>query len=309
MGLGREDFAVFSVVYPTYAKGFGVAGVVALCVMSGASSARADCITSTSPIPMSYAQRPAPETPFRAHMLRRATHRPAGVHPPRRHQVRRVAVKRAVHRPAHKLRPRAVAAAPSPPARRPTPVAQAAREVATPRSFALIATTICETSPAATPVLYMARAPQAPDVGLGAPAETPGTPPSPEAVWTPLPFTPGLPSPRIDTLTPVSPPVTGQPPAPQPPTEQPPTEQPPPDQPPPDTPPVVGPPPGPPPIDLPPTESPPPVGPPPVGPPPPAVPEPGAWLLLLVGFGGLGSALRRRRKPHKCVSLRANAQT
>lgn len=40
-------------------------------------------------------------------------------------------------------------------------------------------------------------------------------------------------------------------------------------------------------------------GPPPPPPPPPsgAVPEPGAWALMILGFGGAGVALRRRRAP------------
>lgn len=30
-------------------------------------------------------------------------------------------------------------------------------------------------------------------------------------------------------------------------------------------------------------------------PPPPGVPEPAAWAMMLIGFGGLGTVLRRRR--------------
>jgi len=33
-----------------------------------------------------------------------------------------------------------------------------------------------------------------------------------------------------------------------------------------------------------------------------AVPEPGAWALMLVGLGGLGAALRSRRKPAGAVA-------
>jgi hypothetical protein len=28
-----------------------------------------------------------------------------------------------------------------------------------------------------------------------------------------------------------------------------------------------------------------------------AVPEPGSWMLMIVGFGGIGGMLRRRRAP------------
>jgi len=39
-------------------------------------------------------------------------------------------------------------------------------------------------------------------------------------------------------------------------------------------------------------------------PPPPGVPEPGAWAMMLVGFGGLGGALRlRRRRPHHSLPM------
>lgn len=260
---------------------------------------------------MSHVTRAVPETPFRAHMLRRATRRPAIVKAARPHAVHRVAVKRHGPRRVHKVRPvKAVVARPAVPARRPTPVVQAAREVAVPKSFALIATTICETQPAATPVLYMARAPLPPAVGPGAPAETqagPGPGPGPEAVWTPLPFTPGLPPPRVDTLTPAvtSPQTPGQTPG-QPPVETPPgpppPEQPPetPPQTPPDTPPE-----GPPPPIAPPPEGPPVISPPPIAPPPVAVPEPSAWVLILAGFGGVGAALRRRRLTHNGRSATA----
>ncbi|WP_354297130.1 PEPxxWA-CTERM sorting domain-containing protein [Phenylobacterium koreense] len=86
----------------------------------------------------------------------------------------------------------------------------------------------------------------------------------------------------------------GNPENPPPPTEPPVT--PPPVEPPPVTPPPVPPPPV-----LPPPTPPPPVEPPPVTPPvtpPPtsAVPEPATWAMMIIGFFGLGSAVRSQRR-------------
>ncbi len=35
----------------------------------------------------------------------------------------------------------------------------------------------------------------------------------------------------------------------------------------------------------------------------PAVPEPGTWAMMLIGFGGVGVALRRRRKPNGLMQI------
>jgi hypothetical protein len=97
----------------------------------------------------------------------------------------------------------------------------------------------------------------------GGPPVTPVTPVTPPV--GPVEVTPPLVTPPIDTT--VTPPVA---------------------------PPVIGPPP--PVVDTPPTT---PSGPPvvPGGPPVGGVPEPATWALMLVGFFGLGGALRRRRRP------------
>lgn len=56
--------------------------------------------------------------------------------------------------------------------------------------------------------------------------------------------------------------------------------------------------------------SPPPPSPPPPGPPTPSpgVPEPGTWILTLMGFGGLGAALRVRRRASQPGFVGMNSQ-
>lgn len=90
---------------------------------------------------------------------------------------------------------------------------------------------------------------------------------------------------------PILPPDGGQPPIILPPDGGPPPVLPPDGGPPPVTPPD-----GPPPIT--PPEGPPPIIPPitPPGGPPPGVPEPATWAMLIFGFFGLGSALRRQKR-------------
>ena len=76
-----------------------------------------------------------------------------------------------------------------------------------------------------------------------------------------------------------------------------PSASPPPPSPPPPSPPPPSPPPSPPPPSPPPPSPPPPSPPPPSPPPPPPpVPEPGTWMMMTVGFGLVGTALRRRRR-------------
>jgi hypothetical protein len=65
---------------------------------------------------------------------------------------------------------------------------------------------------------------------------------------------------------------------------------------PPPPPPPSPPPPSPPPPSPPPPSPPPPPPSPPPPPPPPPVPEPGTWMMMTVGFGLVGTALRRRRR-------------
>jgi hypothetical protein len=70
----------------------------------------------------------------------------------------------------------------------------------------------------------------------------------------------------------------------------------PPPPPPPSPPPPSPPPPSPPPPSPPPPSPPPPPPPPTPPPPPPPVPEPGTWMMMTVGFGLVGAAVRRRRR-------------
>ena len=284
-------------------------GVLAIAVLSGLimlpRTAKADCVERMSRLPMAAPAKPA--TPkYRANMLRAGP--VAAVKKPRAQRVKSTARKPAVVRKAayRKKAPGVRRAAPRPAvvaARpRPTPMPTAAAELATPLSYALISSTVCETGPEpiAPMRLAMARAPLEPETGAPA-IESPGTtffpdtgtgtdlpsfvspggPGTPGGVVTPVPpveppeVTPPVVTPPVEP--PVRPPLT-----PEPPTTGPPTN--PPTGPPVTPPPPVGPPTG------------PPTGP-PVGPPPTtAVPEPATWALMITGFGLLGLQVRRRRK-------------
>ncbi|MBL8769751.1 MAG: PEPxxWA-CTERM sorting domain-containing protein [Phenylobacterium sp.] len=155
---------------------------------------------------------------------------------------------------ARRAAPRHVAAAR--PVRAPTPYVVAEREIAN-APFMLLTTTICESGP---PALLAGGPPGATGEGgfPGLPFDDLGT--DDEVIIGP----PG---------TPLFPPDIDEPPL-IPEGVLPPTVPP----------------------------GPPPLGEPPVGPPPPpvveppttAVPEPGTWLLMILGFGGVGAALRRR---------------
>lgn len=211
--------------------------------------------------------------------------------------------KASVHRPARKATPRVRrAAAPSvAPVFRalpaPTPMPVAAYEMATPRAYALIATTICETGPralgapeAAVPVLAIAPGggPPTDDLIPGTDTETTLPPISRPDFPGPGPTGPtgggGGPGP--------TPPPGVEPPLVEPPVTEPPFVEPP-IGPPGEEPPVF--PPGEEPPIFPPTGPPviePPTGPPILEPPTTPVPEPASWALMILGFGLLGARLR-----------------
>jgi hypothetical protein len=223
-----------------------------------ASAADPNCVHGFSRIPMSGVA-PVAAPPSRAMMARGGVAAsPAKAAKPRlkakRAAVRRahakpVRVRKAVHHPRPKAAKKAIRVAAAPAPRRgpaPTPMAAAARDLATPATFALIATTICETGPAAGPRAYsLLGGPPA----AALPPEVPGVGRPDEVV--PVTFFPPVGPPPDEEPIILFPP--GQPPV---------------------GPPVV----------------------PPVGPPltPGAVPEPGTWALMILGFGLVGAALRRR---------------
>ena len=278
-------------------------------------ASQAECFERMSRVPMAAAG-PAPgAVPYRAHMLRTgAAPKPRVI----RHRVHRAAkrpVAQLAKAPVIRHRPRpAIARGPRV---LPTPYVVAARAAATPAAFAMISATICEHGPPpqlmafrSGPVGGTSAAPVGGDVvptGLFPPDVGGVFPPGggvspPGGVFPPVvgpvgPVTPVTPPTGPDTPpdTPPGPPVT--PPGP-PGTDTPPVVPPvtPPDTGgPPVVPPVI-PPVGPP--DVPPPPVVPPVIPPvipPVVPPVGAVPEPGAWALMLIGFGAVGGALRRER--------------
>jgi hypothetical protein len=242
---------------------------LALAVLAGGFAlpgpAQADCIEQISRMPISVPGAAAAPA-YRANMMRRGLGAPMAAAPARPralkakagasavHKARPVR-KAGVHRSVRKATPgvRRVGAAPAaiPELRRPmpTPMPLAARELATPRAYALIATTVCETAP---------RPAAAPDAAAPNLVIVPGG-------------EPGLPAdgfiPGSDTETALPPiigpgfPGTGGPPTlvvPGGPGTEPPFVRPP----------VIA--------------------PPPVVP----VPEPGAWALMILGFGLIGARLR-----------------
>lgn len=276
-----------------------------LLVFPGAASAQADCVDQMSRIPMAGpAASSAPN--YRLNMLRRAptaalaaaAARPRVVKaqasgqavrkagPARKASVKRSARKSA---PVARRAARPVPAVVAPPARMPTPMPVAERELATPLSYALIATTICEArgaapaaADAATPVLAIT--PGGDETGFTEVGFPPGAgggvlppgPPGDPGVLFPPTLPPGVESPIV-ILPPLEPPFE--------PPIGPPDEK---------FPPV-----GPPGVEIPVDQPPfvqPPIGP-PEGPPlTTAVPEPGTWALMIVGFGLLGARLRARRR-------------
>jgi len=274
---------------------------------------RTECFERMSRIPMAGA---APAPGYRASMLRTralpvaAAPRPKvrraeAVHAARKAPVAQKAVHRSARKPARRR-----AAAPVVVARRqPTPMPVAARELATPLSYALIHATVCETGPVVGPlILAVARVTRPEPEGV-APRPEPGLeifPPFEPSDEGPTGLFPGTP--------PTFQPPIGQPPTPESPLTQPPVTEipfvkppltPPTPVPPPVTPPALKPPGLTPPTLSPPTTPNPPgltltfVAPPaqpPLRPPPPttSIPEPGAWALMILGFGLLGARLRRR---------------
>ncbi|WP_296597192.1 PEPxxWA-CTERM sorting domain-containing protein [Phenylobacterium sp.] len=154
----------------------------------------ADCVEQMSRIPIAGAV-PAAAVPYRAAMLRSRPKTEA--HKPTRPRVMmaraggggvrkaRPPRKSAAYRPARKPTPgarsTAVRRAPTAlPVRQPTPVAAAAADLATPASFALIKTTVCQGGP-------------------GAPAGGSG-----------VTIVPGIPAPGVETYEPgVAPPAPG----------------------------------------------------------------------------------------------------
>ncbi len=291
--------------------------LAALVVTPGVSFA--NCVQQMSRIPV--AAPAAVKAPvYRANMARaKRVARPAAkparpramkvasAHKPR--SIRKVAVHRKIRKKAPSTR-RIAAAAPIARAfPAPTPMPVAERALATPLSYALVESTVCETGPgvldAAAPRLSMARVDEppaaalTPDNGTGFPVTGgPGFPDTdfPDGGISPggpgTPTGPGV-EPPVVTPPVVTPPIT-EPPTPEPPVVVPPITEPPvvvppgvdpPITPPGGEPPVIGPPPGPPPG--------PPVEPPIVTPPVVTpVPEPGTWALLILGFGLIGARLR-----------------
>ncbi|TAJ69604.1 MAG: PEP-CTERM sorting domain-containing protein [Phenylobacterium sp.] len=155
-------------------------GAFALAVLAGGSAlagpARAACVEQMSRMPIAAAPAAAPA--YRANMMRRGFAAAPAAAPARARALkvkasggvrkRRPTGKAAVHGAARKARPalrRVAAMAPvaAPALRRPTPMPVAARDLATPLSYALIATTVCEAGPpAAAPVVVALAAPVGP---------------------------------------------------------------------------------------------------------------------------------------------------
>lgn len=268
---------------------------------------RAECVQQMSRMPISGpAAGGAPA--YRANMMRRGPVAAPAANPARpramkakatgvrkARPVRKATAKRPHRKPAAGIRRAAAAPAIAPVLRQPTPMPVAARELATPRAFALIASTVCETGAqalgapdAGVPVLAIAPAPGGEPIDAFTPG--PDTQPSTPGLDFPIGF-PGGGGPGLFPVTPpgeetpiIEPPVVG------PPVTEPPVVEPPITEPPTTEPPVTEPPVGPPGVEPPvfPPFEPPIVGPPPVTP----VPEPSTWAMMILGFGLLGMRLR-----------------
>ncbi|TAJ71367.1 MAG: PEP-CTERM sorting domain-containing protein [Phenylobacterium sp.] len=159
-------------------------GALALAVLTGGfalpGAARADCVEQMSRMPVSAPAAAAPA--YRANMMRRgfaaapaaqararATKaRIAGSAVRKARPARKAGVHRAARKPVAGLRRAAMAPAAAPRLPQPTSMPAAARDLATPRAFALIATTVCETGPrpAAAPVNAPGGEPGLPADGL-----------------------------------------------------------------------------------------------------------------------------------------------
>lgn len=298
-------------------------GALALAVLMGLVGlpevSRAECVQQMSRMPMAGPSGGGAPT-YRANMMRRApaarpattTARPRLVKAKASGQVVRKARpvrKASLNRPARRKAPRVqrAAAGPAPTIARvypaPTPMPVAARELAVPRAYALIATTVCETGPAVlgapgagVPVLAIAPGPGGgpsdgfipggdtgtflpPTLSPGGPGGGgPGTPPIVGPGGEPPLVQPAFVEPPLTEPPPTEPPIT-EPPLVEPPLVEPPFTEPP-----------IGPPGEPPPV---PPIFPPPPGPPVIEPPPVIpVPEPGTWALMIIGFGLIGARLR-----------------
>jgi hypothetical protein len=286
-------------------------GALALAVLAGflalPGASYAECVERMSRMPISSPAAGAAPA-YRANMMRRApAARPAAAAArPKATKAKatggtvrkaRPVHKASVHRPARKGSPRirrAAAPTVAPVFRAmptPTPMPVAARELATPRAYALIATTVCETGPQAL---------GAPDLGVPVLAIAPGGGGGPGDGFIPGTDTetvlPPIIGPDFPDAGPTGPtggvPGVVPPPGVEPPVTGPPVVEPP-IVPPGEEPPVV--PPGEEPPILPPTGPPvvePPIDNPIVVPPTTPVPEPATWALMIVGFGLLGARLR-----------------
>lgn len=138
--------------------------VAALSLTLAAPAVAADCVEQMSRIPIASAG-PSPAGPYRAAMLRTKPKAAAPRAPRPRAMMARTADgavrkakpvrKASAHRaprkgPSGVKRVARAASSPAPlPVRQPTPVAAAAADLATPASFALIKTTVCQGGPGA----------------------------------------------------------------------------------------------------------------------------------------------------------------
>jgi hypothetical protein len=254
--------------------------------------------TRTPPVhhaPVHHAAAPAHVHPV--HRVHHVVHHPhkkrpqvAAASKPRPHYVESSLAQRSL--PIYEMRPISCDTHPAlqtkAPAAAVPPAQRLLDQLVTPASPAApVETASAPVAPVAAPDTFVPGAPFTPPVG-GVPVGAVGGPPPIGAPPVTPPVGPPVVTPVV-TPPVVTPPVVG------PPVVTPPIVTPPVVTPPGVTPPVI--------VPLTPPESPPgspgipPIVPPvtPPGPPTAPVPEPSAWALLLVGFFGLGAALRRRR--------------